>query len=460
MNIKIFLLFFLIIISSALAQTNADLKRDIALQKYFNQLNQRFLLNDNKSLEQVTSYLEQNNFNIANNPLPDSWLLENHTFQLWNSTSWSNDSSIVYNYNPDNLIEEIIYRDWSGSQWVNKYRLLYYYDSALRISNIIGQDNSTGSWIDTTKKVYSYDGQGELFTITTYKWNGSSWENSRLTTYTYSFGLLVREVVQDWSGNSWENSLRIEALYNSNFQPTNIVTSIWVIGFWLDLLQFVFYYNTAGYLDELRLQYWDFSGWANLSRSLATYDINYNIIENKTQDWDDSTSSWINYSRITYTYNQNNLVDTDLEELWTANNNWVNESLIRYSYDGNFNLEQELKQNWSSGNWINSTRELYNYVITSVEEISQTPEEYFLSQNYPNPFNPITTIQFQIPELSNVTLKIYNSIGEEVTTLLNTELAQGTYEIIWDANGFTSGVYYYQMLTDGFVETKKMTLLK
>jgi len=103
-----------------------------------------------------------------------------------------------------------------------------------------------------------------------------------------------------------------------------------------------------------------------------------------------------------------------------------------------------------------------NPLVVSVEDNfdNKVLAEYSLEQNYPNPFNPSTTIKFHIPELSHVTLKIYNSIGEEVTVLLNDKLFSGNYSIKWNADGINSGVYFYQLSANGFIETKKMILLK
>jgi len=103
----------------------------------------------------------------------------------------------------------------------------------------------------------------------------------------------------------------------------------------------------------------------------------------------------------------------------------------------------------------------YPTVVSVEDEIdSIIPTDLVLEQNYPNPFNPSTTIKFSVIEPGFVSLKIYNSIGEAVAELLNKELTLGTYEVQWDARDFTSGVYYYQLQTEGYVETKKMILLK
>jgi hypothetical protein len=88
-----------------------------------------------------------------------------------------------------------------------------------------------------------------------------------------------------------------------------------------------------------------------------------------------------------------------------------------------------------------------------------------LSQNFPNPFNPSTKIEFTIPsnvrgEMSNVSLKIYDVLGNEVTTLVNENKPEGTYEVDFNGVGLTSGIYYYRLESEGFVQTKKMILLK
>ena len=101
--------------------------------------------------------------------------------------------------------------------------------------------------------------------------------------------------------------------------------------------------------------------------------------------------------------------------------------------------------------------------VVSVEEnqIREiVPNEYLLYQNFPNPFNPTTTIKYSIPKLSFVTIKIYDVLGSEVATLLNEERPAGTYELNWNANNISSGVYFYTLQAGDFVETKKMILLK
>ena len=92
--------------------------------------------------------------------------------------------------------------------------------------------------------------------------------------------------------------------------------------------------------------------------------------------------------------------------------------------------------------------------------LTELSKKYFLSQNFPNPFNPATNIRFEIPRQSFVKLIVYNILGREVATLVNEKLNAGSYEFEWNASEYPSGVYFYKLITDAFVETKKMVLLK
>ncbi|MBT8380663.1 MAG: T9SS type A sorting domain-containing protein [Ignavibacteria bacterium] len=100
-------------------------------------------------------------------------------------------------------------------------------------------------------------------------------------------------------------------------------------------------------------------------------------------------------------------------------------------------------------------------IFVSVDESeTSVPSDFQLMQNYPNPFNPATTIKYQIPELSFVSVKVYDVLGNEIAALVNEEKPAGTYEITWYAESLPSGIYFYQLQAGDFVETKKMLLLK
>jgi len=95
--------------------------------------------------------------------------------------------------------------------------------------------------------------------------------------------------------------------------------------------------------------------------------------------------------------------------------------------------------------------------ITSKEV---TPSGYVLYQNYPNPFNPKTIIEYQIPELSFITIKVFDVLGTETATLVNEELSSGQYEVGFDGKEFSSGIYFFRLISGSFIDTKKMVLIK
>src|SRR5438128_11005409 len=88
------------------------------------------------------------------------------------------------------------------------------------------------------------------------------------------------------------------------------------------------------------------------------------------------------------------------------------------------------------------------------------PFHFSLRQNYPNPFNPQTNVEFSVPRISNVTIKIYDINGKEIVKLIDGTVHAGVNRITYDASGLASGIYFYSMKTNEFSETKKMLLIK
>ncbi|RPI18794.1 MAG: T9SS C-terminal target domain-containing protein [Ignavibacteriae bacterium] len=97
----------------------------------------------------------------------------------------------------------------------------------------------------------------------------------------------------------------------------------------------------------------------------------------------------------------------------------------------------------------------------SVKKLSEVvPVEYNLYQNYPNPFNPSTTIKFDIARTTDVQVVIYDALGRQVESLVNERLATGTYEVKWNAGNYSSGIYFYSIITKEYTRTNKMILMK
>jgi len=98
-------------------------------------------------------------------------------------------------------------------------------------------------------------------------------------------------------------------------------------------------------------------------------------------------------------------------------------------------------------------------IVTHINN-QETITKFNLSQNYPNPFNPSTTIKFEVPKSSFVKITVFDISGKEIETLINEKLQAGTYQTEWNGSNYSSGVYFYKMITPDYSETKKMTLIK
>ena len=156
-----------------------------------------------------------------------------------------------------------------------------------------------------------------------------------------------------------------------------------------------------------------------------------------------------------------------IDRMETKKATWENIAFI--SGNGNSTISRNYSytdKNLNSGDYkyrliqldIDGTQRLYNL---QGEVTISNPTSFGISQNYPNPFNPSTLIKYQLPENSDVSLKVYNSIGKEVAQLVNGNVAAGTHEVTFNAAHLSSGIYYYVIRAgNNFEQTKKMILLK
>ena len=167
----------------------------------------------------------------------------------------------------------------------------------------------------------------------------------------------------------------------------------------------------------------------------------------------------------------NNTVAGTFDDITFTKQNVNDHESISYKVDcagiaeGNYYLRTVVDANSSTGLSITNNQNDGNLLDKSYyTEIYYTgdarPTVYELAQNFPNPFNPSTTIRYQLPNDGIVTLKIYDILGSEVATLVNEEKAAGRYEVNFNASSLASGVYIYKIQAGGFINSKKMILLK
>jgi hypothetical protein len=144
---------------------------------------------------------------------------------------------------------------------------------------------------------------------------------------------------------------------------------------------------------------------------------------------------------------------------------WVKESMDLSSYIGQqIKLRFLLKSDGyiqADGWYVDDINIIaYEFVPVGTDPVAEVIKDYSLEQNYPNPFNPATEIEFTLAEQGQAALKIFDILGNEVSTLVNEVRAAGKHKVTFDASGLPSGVYFYTLQTNGYINTKKMILLR
>ncbi len=162
-------------------------------------------------------------------------------------------------------------------------------------------------------------------------------------------------------------------------------------------------------------------------------------------------------------------IETGGTSLYHYTGRGTDDSLTAIGYNGTgyVSASMNMDPRYFTGDFQITLQNLIGYLvanggtITGVQPVSSIiPDRFELKQNYPNPFNPSTKIEYSIPKNGLVTLKIYNMLGQEIRTLISEFHNSGTYSVEFNASEFASGTYFYSLQTEGFIETKKMVLLK
>ena len=348
-----------------------------------------------------------------------------------------------------------------GENWVTQilnptYPILYLQTIQFTDSNIGWTAGQRGDWGSSYAVLYkTTDGGSVWFEVTTpissYYSSLSSLhftdsDNGWITGWWYKYDSTGYPILPIFKTTDGGNSWIDQSIYTGLAWEGGIINSVYFVN------------ESVGWVV----------GW------LATQTLIHSCIYKTT----DGGSNWIEQNHPTYPFlNRLSVFFFDEYTGWTVSRSPPYEPFyIIFTTNGRadwIEQRQELmisltdvyfvdeNNGWAvgdSGEILHTT----NGGVSSVEEneIDIIPTNYYLSNNYPNPFNPSTAISWQVPVGSQQTLKIYDVLGNEVTTLINEYKPAGSYEVEWNASGLPSGVYFYQLKSGRFLETRKMLLLK
>ncbi len=217
------------------------------------------------------------------------------------------------------------------------------------------------------------------------------------------------------------------------------------------------------YISNNQLQYLP-NDFGNLT-ILYLLDIGYNELDSLPE-------SFCDLSGLTYFWAFNNTLSSVPACICSLDINWNDMDAAWYPYFaiGGNQLCDNIPECVANSEHFHTSLDQFYYSFMVVDSQACDaaavggdliiPEKIHLFNPYPNPFNPTTTIEFSIPQTEFVTVKVYNLVGHEITTLINDELFTGNYSIKWDGSHQPSGLYFVQIESGSFIQTRKMMLVK
>ncbi len=335
------------------------------------------------------------------------------------------------------------------NEWVTSYRGTNTYDSNGNRLMEIFENWENGNWSAVDRRTFKYDLQGNLLTSIAEDCVNGIWQNRSQDTYSYdSLGVRRSLLVENWVDVGWVNISKFTFEYSEIGNLLSSLVESWENGQWVKTVFGKISYNSFGNISTVLIEDYKNGAWENSSLDTYSYDTNENLTTLLSENWD--SEGWVNYCRISYEYDSHNNRISGLCDGWDGTN-WA---------PGIGFLEIDFGMKDQSYGFLDHFISVEYKLITNVEKTESNPNDFVLSQNYPNPFNPTTTINFSLPNSEFVTLKVYDVLGREITSLVNEELNAGQHTKIFNANNLSSGVYFYKLQAGKFSETKKMMLVR
>jgi hypothetical protein len=396
----------------------------------------------------------------------------------WGGTQWVHSRRWTNTFDGSGNMLTVLRQHWDGTQWVDIYRLTFTYDASGNELTRLSEDWDGAQWVNSNRTTSTYDASGNRLTYLWEYWDGTQWGIDWRWTSTYdASGNVLASLQENWDGTQWVSDYRWTSTYDASGNLLTDLGEQWDGRQWVNTARYASTYDASGNMLTWSVANWSGTQWVNDWRLTWTYDASGNVLASLQENWDGT--EWVNNWRWTITYGASGNVLTELREGWDGTQ-WVNDWHWTYTYDASGNISLFYSETWSGSAWVPMDVSLsfavgknyysfsgyqvtlsYREIITSIAAQQEGPAtSYELAQNYPNPFNPSTTIRYGLPQRSHVTLAVFNTLGQQVATLVQSEQEAGNHEAAFDASGLASGVYLYRLQAGDFVQTKRFVLLR
>lgn len=307
----------------------------------------------------------------------------------------------------------------------------------------------------SSEEVFDYQKDVEVFVPTTLITSPLNSDFEIYGEYDNAYSAAPPDILEKLSVMGWNNAsylLLKFTLVNRETNPINAKVGLDIIPY----LDGEYGFDTVSY-DAQNNIIRSHRGATNLGYRILSHQMTSMIAFEWFSGYEDADSSywnWLNHGTIDAQYISNTIDGPVIIPSIASQQLAPGDSIVFYCGISVGADEAEMIAN------MQLVQQKYNQ-ITSVQVESNTiPDKYSLEQNFPNPFNPETSIQFSVPQKEFVSLKIYNSLGQEVAAPVNQELDGGIYNVKFDGSGLSSGFYLYTIKAGNFVQTKKMILMK
>ena len=383
---------------------------------------------------------------------PTFYRPSNATLFNWNDP----DINIYYTYDLQGVLqsEEIQY------PYNSKQKVTYSYkENLLSYKTLDSLKNN--QWQSIKQYFYTYNSEGNLSYILTQRWDDSCWINTNQDIYTYTNqNLLDKHTTTKWVNNEWLNIDCYTYIYDNNNLLVSLYYTIWENNNWVNQTRYRYQYNSHKLVAVYYSDYYSGNNWNQSARFIGSFDSNNNVTSYVDISYNIISGREEEHERYTYTYDlQNNCISV----YHSRTTYGVMHFALTLPASGIVKVYFNNRTNFIE---YDSPKVTIQYItFTNVNDDLTAVNSCFLSQNYPNPFNPSTTIKYTIGEASNVKLTIYDVLGKEVVTLINSQASPGAYSMIWNATDkfgkkVTSGIYFYTLEAGKFTKTNKMLLIK
>jgi hypothetical protein len=363
----------------------------------------------------------------------------------WADTIWAYDQYSQYTYDSNgNRIESLLQR-WRNEQWEGSQKYIFAYDENGNQTESLLQFHYISGWENNRRTLYSYNNQNKLIESLSQFWRDEAWDNNARSQYTFDEnGNQIEYLNQDWENDAWLNDIK----RTSEYQAIELAPAISTV--------YPGDTNNDGIVDELDI----------LPIGVYFLEEGASRIETSMKWEGQDVSTWRSYPANYADCNGDGVIDEkDIIPIGVNWGSFRSNSIEKHMIDPD--NHQILTQHKEAFETIyHAVEGLESQPAMAIKQLLETslgivPKTAVLYPCYPNPFNPSTSIKFSLPDVMEVSIKIYDINGKLVANLIdNVSFVPGYHNVDFNAINYSSGIYIYVLETENSLHTNKMILIK